>query len=134
MPQPGRTPSSPPRCSASVVWHIGCSPKRESAIASLWGISARQWHCEKSFWRKRTISYFHSVLEQPGFIDQLGLTISEFFQYRISPEDTETLAQAEGLSHAAREKLTDLNRIYRSDPDFLRQEYISADETLGLLA
>ena len=52
---------------------------------------------------KDNISYFHSVLEQPGFIDQLGLTISEFFQYRISPEDTETLAQAEGLSHAARE-------------------------------
>lgn len=83
---------------------------------------------------KDNISYFHSVLEQPGFIDQLGLTISEFFQYRISPEDTETLAQAEGLSHAAREKLTDLNRIYRSYLDFLRQEYISADETLGLLA
>ena len=55
---------------------------------------------------KDNISYFHSVLEQPGFIDQLGLTISEFFQYRISPEDTETLAQAEGLSHAAREKLS----------------------------
>lgn len=83
---------------------------------------------------KDNISYFHSVLEQPGFINQLGLTISEFFQYRISPEDTETLAQAEGLSHAAREKLTDLNRIYRSYLDFLRQEYISADETLGLLA
>ena len=83
---------------------------------------------------KDNISYFHSVLEQPGFIDQLGLTISEFFQYRISPENTETLAQAEGLPHAAREKLTDLNRIYRSYLDFLRQEYISADETLGLLA
>nr|WP_294681410.1 helicase-exonuclease AddAB subunit AddB [uncultured Anaerotignum sp.] len=84
--------------------------------------------------QREQLSYFRSVSEQPGFIDQLGLTISEFFQYRISPEDTEALAQSEGLSHAAREKLSDLNRIYRSYLDFLNQAYISADETLGLLA
>lgn len=28
---------------------------------------------------KDNISYFHSVLEQPGFIDQLGLTSPNFF-------------------------------------------------------
>ena len=80
---------------------------------------------------KDNISYFHSVLEQPGFIDQLGLTISEFFQYRISPEDTETLAQAEGLSHAAREKLTDLNRIYRSYLDFSGRNIFPPMKPLG---
>lgn len=83
---------------------------------------------------KEQISYFQSVMDKPGFVDQLGLTISEFFQYRISPEQTEALAQTEGLTHAAREKLSDLNHIYRSYLEFLKQEYISADETLGLLA
>lgn len=83
---------------------------------------------------KEHISYFQSVMDKPGFVDQLGLTISEFFQYRISPEQTETLSQAEGLSQGAKEKLGDLTHIYRSYLAFLEQDYISADETLGLLA
>lgn len=83
---------------------------------------------------KEQISYFQSVMDKPGFIDQLGLTLSEFFQYRISPEMTEELSQSENLSHGAREKLKDLTHIHRSYLEFLKQEYISADETLGLLA
>lgn len=83
---------------------------------------------------KENISYFQSVMDKPGFIDQLGLTISEFFQYHISPEQTEQLANAEELSHGAREKLKDLSLIHRSYLEFLKREYISADETLELLA
>ena len=83
---------------------------------------------------KDKISYFQSVMDKPGFIDQLGLTISEFFQYRITPEQTAELAASESLSHSAREKLKDLSLIHQSYLDFLQQEYISADETLGLLA
>lgn len=83
---------------------------------------------------KEHITYFQSILEQPGFIDQLGLTISEFFQYRITPEQTEAFSQSDTLTHGAREKLKDLTHIHRSYLAFLQQEYISADETLGLLA
>lgn len=84
--------------------------------------------------QKEKISYFHNVTEQNGFVEQLGLTISEFAQYRISPDAAEALSKAEGLSRSAREKLEDLSLIYRSYLDFLKQEYISADETLTLLA
>lgn len=83
---------------------------------------------------KENISFFQSVMDKPGFIDQLGLTISEFFQYRITPEQTEALSQSEQLSYGAKEKLKDLSLIHRSYLEFLKQEYISADETLGLLA
>lgn len=83
---------------------------------------------------KEHISYFQSVMDKPGFIDQLGLTISEFFQYHISPEMTEELAEGDSLSHGAKEKLKDLSCIHRSYLEFLQQEYISADETLSLLA
>ncbi len=83
---------------------------------------------------KEHISYFQNVMNKPGFIDQLGLTISEFFQYRITPEMTEELSQSESLSHGAKEKLADLSRIHRSYLEFLQQEYISSDETLGILA
>ncbi len=84
--------------------------------------------------QKEEISYFRNVLEQSGFVEQLGLTISEFAQYRISPAAAETLSAADGLSRSAREKLKDLSLIYRSYLEFLQQEYISADETLTLLA
>ncbi len=83
---------------------------------------------------KEHISYFQNVMDKPGFIDQLGLTISEFFQYRITPEQTAELARLENLSHGAKEKLNDLTRIYRSYLEFLKQDYISGDETLGILA
>ncbi|MBQ7103604.1 MAG: exodeoxyribonuclease V subunit gamma, partial [Anaerotignum sp.] len=83
---------------------------------------------------KDNIHYFRHVMDKPGFIDQLGLTISELFQYRISEEQMDVLSRSEGLSHGAGEKLKDLMRIYRSYQDFLQQEYISADETLGLLS
>ncbi len=84
--------------------------------------------------QKEEISYFRNVLEQNGFVEQLGLTISEFAQYRISPVAAETLSTAEGLSRSAREKLKDLSLIYRSYLEFLQREYISSDETLTLLA
>lgn len=84
--------------------------------------------------QKEEISYFRNVSEQSGFVEQLGLTISEFTQYRISPAAAETLSAADGLSRSAKEKLKDLSLIYRSYLEFLQQEYISADETLTLLA
>lgn len=83
---------------------------------------------------KEQLSYFRSVAEKPGFVDQLGLTISEFFQYCITPEQAQTFAKQEGLSVSAKQKLADLTHIYRAYLDFLQQEYISADETLSLLA
>ena len=83
---------------------------------------------------KENICYFQNVMDKPGFIDQLGLTISELFQYRVTQEDMEKLSASEALSHGAKEKLKDLMCIHRSYLEFLQQEYISADETLGLLA
>lgn len=84
--------------------------------------------------KKNEIVYFRNVMDKPGFIEQLGLTLTEFFQYHITPEQTESISQQEGLTAAAREKLADLNLIYRAYLDFLQKDYISGDELLGLLA
>ena len=83
---------------------------------------------------KKNIVYFQNVMDKPGFVEQLGLTLTEFFQYQITPEQTETLSQNEGLTAAAREKLADLSLIFRAYMDFLKKDYISGDEMLGLLA
>ena len=63
---------------------------------------------------KKNIVYFQNVMDKPGFVEQLGLTLTEFFQYQITPEQTETLSQNEGLTAAAREKLADLSLIFRA--------------------
>lgn len=84
--------------------------------------------------RKDSILYFKNALNKSGFIDQLGLTISEFFQYRIAPETLLVQAKEEGLSQGIRDKLTDLGGIYQAYQTFLEKDYITGDETLGILA
>lgn len=86
------------------------------------------------FQEKKNIVYFRNVMDKPGFVEQLGLTLTEFFQYQVTPEQTEALSRNENLSVAAREKLADLSLVFRAYLDFLQKDYISGDEMLGLLA
>lgn len=83
---------------------------------------------------KNNIAYFQSVMDKPGFIDQLGLTLSEFAQYCVTTEETTELCDSAALSHSTKEKLKDLIHIRRSYQEFLNREYLSADETLEMLA
>lgn len=83
---------------------------------------------------KNNLSFFRNVMDKSGFINQLGLTISEFFQYYIDPQQLLEKGQAQELSKGVTEKLTDLAKIYQAYIDFIKRDYISADETLSLLA
>lgn len=80
------------------------------------------------------ISFFRHVMDKNGFLDQLSLTLTELFQYQISPEVLSQLAQQESLSHNAQQKCQDLSYIYRCYLDFLQNDMISQDETLSYLA
>ena len=83
---------------------------------------------------KDNITFFKNAMDKNGFVDQLSLTISEFFQYYIEPQQLLDKAQSPELSKGVTEKLSDLGRIYQSYINFLEKDYISADETLALLA
>ncbi len=83
---------------------------------------------------KENLSFFRNVMNKNGFIDQLGLTISEFFQYYIDPSDLLEKVQTQELTQGVTEKLRDLAKIYEAYINFIKKEYISADETLSLLA
>ncbi len=80
------------------------------------------------------ISFFRHVIDKNGFLDQLSMTLTEFFQYQISPEILSNLAQQDTLSHNAQQKCLDLAYIYRCYLDFLQNDMISQDETLSYLA
>ena len=79
-------------------------------------------------------SYFRHLMDKNGFIDQLGLTITEFFRYSIPPEALEACSQQKDLSQTIQAKLKDMTLIYKSYKEFLQQDYISSDETLTILS
>ncbi|NCC16653.1 MAG: helicase-exonuclease AddAB subunit AddB [Clostridia bacterium] len=83
---------------------------------------------------KEDLSFFRNVMDKNGFVDQLSLTISEFFQYYIEPQQLLEKAESKELTQGVANKLTDLAKIYQAYLHFLENDYISADETLALLA
>lgn len=83
---------------------------------------------------KENLSFFRNVMNKTGFIDQLSLTISEFFQYYIEPSQLLEKAHGNQLTQGVTEKLSDLAKIYDAYINFTKKEYISGDETLSLLA
>lgn len=83
---------------------------------------------------KENITFFKNAMDKNGFVDQLSLTISEFFQYYIEPQQLLDKSQSPELAKGITEKLSDLAKIYQSYINFLEKDYISADESLALLA
>ncbi|WP_313530287.1 helicase-exonuclease AddAB subunit AddB [Anaerotignum sp.] len=83
---------------------------------------------------KEHINFFKNAMDKTGFVDQLSLTISEFFQYYIEPQQLLEKATSPQITQGVKDKLTDLATIYQSYLSFLEKDYISGDETLALLA
>ncbi len=81
---------------------------------------------------KENLSFFRNAMDKSGFVDQLGLTVSEFFQYYIEP--SQLTEKAKTLPQGVAQKLSDLAKIYDGYIQFINKDYISGDETLSLLA
>ena len=84
--------------------------------------------------KKNDLLYFKNSLEQQGFIEQLGTTISELFQYQVDMEQLKAYQKSGNLSQKIKDKLSDLCIIMEGYQQFLQKEYISGDELLDLLA
>ena len=73
------------------------------------------------------------MMDKNGFVSRLGKTITEFFRYRVTPEQLETMSNQEGLSHSVQDKCRDMASIYRRYEEFLSETYLTGDTTLSLL-
>ena len=80
------------------------------------------------------ITYFRNMMDKNGFVDQLAMSISEFFQYQITPDMLLQLAQNQNLPNSAQEKCKEMALLYQAYLDFLQSDHLSSDETLSLLA
>lgn len=80
-----------------------------------------------------SLDYFKKSVDKQGFMEQLGLTISELFQYGISRENINELNNKTEEGTIVQRKLSDLKIIYEGYVEFLKNEYLSSDETLDIL-
>ena len=78
---------------------------------------------------KEQLPAMGSLLHKQGYIHEVKSAISEFMQYGISTQDI-TSAQKRG---ALAMKLKDLKTLYRGFQDYIRDHFITTEETLDVL-
>lgn len=72
-------------------------------------------------------------LNKIGYIHEVKSAISEFMQYGISASQVGELSEFAKGRGALHYKLKDLEVIYKGFADYIRERFITTEETLGLL-
>lgn len=72
-------------------------------------------------------------LNKIGYIHEVKSAVSEFMQYGISVEQAGELAEFAKSRGALHRKLKDLETIYQGFQNYIRDKFITTEETLGLL-
>ncbi len=72
-------------------------------------------------------------LDKQGYVHEVKSAISEFMQYGIAPEDVEKLIAFAGKRGALKAKLQDLEVLYKGFKEYIKDKYITTEETLELL-
>ena len=81
---------------------------------------------------KKELGLYGGHLEQPGFISQLKSQISELSQYGVGPEELNQVEE-ETDHPLLKEKLKDLQVIYRGFKEYIEDHYITSEEILDIL-
>ncbi|MDR2547256.1 MAG: PD-(D/E)XK nuclease family protein [Lachnospiraceae bacterium] len=72
-------------------------------------------------------------LMKPGYISELKSTISELMQYAISPTEMTAMVEFAARRGALAAKLSDIRRLYEEFLIFIKDNFITTEETLELL-
>ena len=82
---------------------------------------------------KEELPYLGSHLDKQGYIHEIKSAISEFMQYGIGVEDVQKLIDFAGGKGVLHYKLKDLQVLYRGFMEYIREKFITTEETLDLL-
>ena len=74
-----------------------------------------------------------SLLHKQGYIHEVKSAISEFMQYGISTQDMDKLITSAQKRGALAMKLKDLKTLYRGFQNYIRDHFITTEETLDVL-
>ena len=82
---------------------------------------------------KEQLPAMGSLLHKQGYIHEVKSAISEFMQYGISTQDMDKLITNAQKRGALAMKLKDLKTLYRGFQDYIRDHFITTEETLDVL-
>ena len=82
---------------------------------------------------KEQLPAMGSLLHKQGYIHEVNSAISEFMQYGISTQDMDKLITSAQKRGALAMKLKDLKTLYRGFQDYIRDHFITTEETLDVL-
>ena len=82
---------------------------------------------------KEQLPAMGSLLHKQGYIHEVKSAISEFMQYGISTQDMDKLIASAEKRGALAMKLRDLKTMYRGFQDYIRDHFITTEETLDVL-
>lgn len=82
---------------------------------------------------KEQLPAMGSLLHKQGYIHEVKSAISEFMQYGISTQDMDKLIASAEKRGALAMKLRDLKILYRGFQDYIRDHFITTEETLDVL-
>ena len=82
---------------------------------------------------KEQLPAMGSLLRKQGYIHEVKSAISEFMQYGISTQDMDKLITSAQKRGALAMKLKDLKTLYRGFQDYIRDHFITTEETLDVL-
>lgn len=82
---------------------------------------------------KEQLPAMGSLLHKQGYIHEVKSAISEFMQYGISTQDMDKLITSAQKRGALTMKLKDLKTLYRGFQDYIRDHFITTEETLDVL-
>lgn len=79
------------------------------------------------------LSYLGTYLQKQGYIHEIKSAISEFMQYGVSVKDVSRLMEYAKKKGALYYKLKDLQVLYDGFMQFIRDKFITTEETLDVL-
>ena len=82
---------------------------------------------------KEQLPAMGSLLHKQGYIHEVKSAISEFMQYGISTQDMDKLITSAQKRGALAMKLKDLKTLYRGFQYYIRDHFITTEETLDVL-
>ena len=80
-----------------------------------------------------SLSVLKGNMKKQGYISEVKSVISEFTQYGITPDKMEDMFEAFPENSYASYKLKDIQTIYESFEEFLKDRYITKEEMLDVL-
>ncbi|GHU41302.1 ATP-dependent helicase/deoxyribonuclease subunit B [Clostridia bacterium] len=84
--------------------------------------------------KKEELRILAGNMKKPGYLNEMKSMISELSQYRITPEALSDLAKEDSYPLPFRYRLLDIQLMYQGFLDYLKDNYVTVEEVLEVLA